>query len=188
MPRSMIAVALVAFLAGTGAFWAAAEYGRERARAVPAALSSGPQTPEAAADDAGPLVGSLLERVYAGFALSDEGEIYDTLADAAHGEALEALYLARAGALASAGLTEADQTVHEIRVIRARPRTVGETVMIDAAWQVVGTVGHGEHVHVRGNTYRAELAIAMVDEAWKMTGFRLVDVDRTGAGELFEAH
>jgi len=78
--------------------------------------------------------------------------------------------------------------VHEIRVIRARPRTVGETVMIDAAWQVVGTVGHGEHVHVRGNTYRAELAIAMVDEAWKMTGFRLVDVDRTGAGELFEAH
>jgi len=190
MSRWMIAAAPLALAAALGAFWAAAEYGRqgERAAAVPPALSLAPQTPEQAVNAAGWLVPALLMRIYEGFALSDEGAIYDTLAEAAHGEALEALYLARASALAQGGLAEPDQKVHEIRMGRIAPRTAGGTVVVEAEWQVVGTVGHGEHVHVRGNTYRAELAIAPVDGEWKVTAFDLVDVDRSGSGELLEAH
>jgi hypothetical protein len=186
----MIAVAPLALAAALGVFWVAAEYGRERERpeAGPPALSLAPQTAEQAVQAAGWLVPALLTRIYDGFALSHEGAIYDTLAEAAHGEALEALYLARASALAQGGLVAADQEVHEIRMGRIAPRTAGGTVVVDAEWQVVGAVGHGEHVHVRGNTYRAELVIARVNGAWKVTAFDLLDVDRSGAGDLLEAH
>ena len=49
---------------------------------------------------------------------------------------------------------------------------------------VLGQVGHDEHTHMRGNAYAAELTIAPVDDAWRLTGFRLTEVDRTGTGTL----
>ena len=39
-------------------------------------------------------------------------------------------------------------------------RDLCETFRLDAEWEVIGTVGHSEHLHVRGNTYRANLTIA----------------------------
>lgn len=181
-----LAAGLVAAL---GLFWFAAEHAPQRGTdATRAAVEATPRTVAEAAAASDRLVPELLLRIYEGFSRTEEAAIYDTLAQAAHGKALESLYLARAGAMADGGLSGTDQTVHEMRMTRIVPRADGETLRVDAEWHVIGTVGHGEHVHVRGNTYRAELAIAKVDGAWRLTGFTLLDVDRSGAGELLETH
>ena len=132
------------------------------------------------------LLPALLLEVYNAFGQVEEAKIYDTLATASHGDALEALYLERAGAMVGGGLTEADQTIHEMQLKGASSRQSGETFRLDATWEVIGTVGHSEHLHVRGNTYQANLTIAPIDGAWKIVDFELTDVDRSAVGELIE--
>jgi hypothetical protein len=144
-----------------------------------------PLTPEAARAEMFLLLPALLTVVYEAFGQTEEAAIYDTLAQAAHGAALESLYLERAGALQGGGLTEADQTIHEMRVLGITTSQRGETFALDAHWQVIGTVGHSEHIHVRGNAYRADLALAPVAGAWKIVDFALREVDRTSAGEQY---
>ena len=133
------------------------------------------------------LTPALLLVVYEAFAETEEAAIYDTLESVTHGDALEFLYLERVGAMAGGGLEEADQTIHEISLLETQVRRDDATLEIDASWQVIGTVGHAEHLHVRGNTYSAELLVAPVDGAWRITGFELLDVNRDAAGETFLA-
>lgn len=170
-------------------FWAAYEYkfGRgsvDEGYTAPGLLKI---TPEAAKDEIFTLLPALLLVVYDAFARTEEADIYDTLAAAANGQALETLYLERAGAMVGGGLTESDQSIHEMRLANVSSRQTGETFRLDAEWEVIGTVGHSEHLHVRGNTYRANLTIEPVEGAWKITDFELIDVDRGTAGEVFEA-
>jgi hypothetical protein len=139
---------------------------------------------EAALDDTLPV---YLLVLYAAFNRPDEASIYDTLASVAHGDALEDVYLARIGAMKGGGLEEADQTIHEIKLLSSSVSGTDGTLVIDASWQVIGTVGHAEHLHVRGNTYSADLTVAPVNGAWKITGFELLDVNRDAAGETFLA-
>lgn len=133
------------------------------------------------------LAPALLLVVYDAFGRTDEEEIYDTLASVAGADALEQLYLERVGAMAGGGLEEADQTIHEIKLLTSTLSTLEGALVIDASWQVIGTVGHAEHLHVRGNTYSADLTISPVDASWKITGFALRDVNRDTAGETFLA-
>jgi formylmethanofuran dehydrogenase subunit A len=100
---------------------------------------------------------------------------------------LEELYLERVGAMKGGGLEEADQTIHEIKLLTSSVSSADNALVIDASWQVIGTVGHAEHLHVRGNTYSADLTVAPVGDAWKITGFELLDVNRDAAGETFLA-
>lgn len=146
-----------------------------------------PMTIEAARADFWRLAPALLLVVYDAFGLVQEDEIYDTLADVTHGDALEYLYLERVGAMAGGGLEEADQTIHEIKLLNTRVERDGANLAIDASWQVIGTVGHAEHLHVRGNTYSADLLVSPVDGAWRITDFTLLDVNRDAAGETFLA-
>lgn len=133
------------------------------------------------------LTPALLLVVYDAFAETEEDAIYDTLASVTHGEALEYLYLERVGAMAGGGLDEADQTIHEIKLLNTKVSRDGASLGIDASWQVIGTVGHAEHMHVRGNTYSADLSVSPVDGAWRITDFELLDVNRDSAGETFVA-
>ncbi|MEL6550263.1 MAG: hypothetical protein AAFQ54_08440 [Pseudomonadota bacterium] len=133
------------------------------------------------------LTPALLLVVYEAFGETQEDAIYDTLADVTHGDALEYLYLERVGAMAGGGLDEADQTIHEIKLLNTQVSRASAALEIDASWQVIGTVGHAEHLHVRGNTYSADLTVAPVDGAWRITDFELLDVDRDAAGETFLA-
>lgn len=133
------------------------------------------------------LTPALLLVVYDAFGQTQEDIIYDTLASVTHGEALEYLYLERVGAMAGGGLEEADQTIHEIKLLNTQVSRKGPSLVIDASWQVIGTVGHAEHLHVRGNTYSADLSVAPVDGAWRITDFELLDVNRDAAGETFLA-
>jgi hypothetical protein len=133
------------------------------------------------------LTPALLLVVYDAFGKTQEDEIYDTLESVTHGDALEYLYLERVGAMAGGGLEEADQTIHEIKLLDTQVQRDGVALLVDASWQVIGTVGHAEHLHVRGNTYSADLTIAPVEGAWRITDFELLDVSRDAAGEMFLA-
>lgn len=133
------------------------------------------------------LTPALLLVVYQAFGATQEDDIYDTLSQVTHADALEYLYLERVGAMAGGGLDEADQTIHEIKLLSAQVENAPAALHIDASWQVIGTVGHAEHLHVRGNTYRATLAVAPVEGAWRITDFELLDVSRDSAGETFLA-
>lgn len=133
------------------------------------------------------LTPALLLVVYEAFGRTQEADIYDTLASVADGAALEQLYLERVGAMRGGGLEEADQTIHEIKLLTSSVSGTAGRMVIDASWQVIGTVGHAEHLHVRGNTYRADLTVAPIGDAWKITRFALLDVSRDDAGETFAA-
>lgn len=145
-----------------------------------------PMTFDQARDEFYRLTPALLLVVYDAFGRVGEEEIYDLLASVADGDALEELYLERIGAMAGGGLEEADQTIHEINLLSSSVVARDGTLVFDASWQVIGTVGHAEHLHVRGNTYRADVTVAPVGAAWKITHFRLLDVIRDAAGETFE--
>ncbi len=128
----------------------------------------------------------MLAVIYRAFSETDEGVIYDSLAEVAAGPALEALYLERLGAMAGGGLDQSDQQLHEMELINLTSQGSGATVRWDAKWRVVGTVGHATHLHVRGNTYAANLTLEPVDGAWRMTAFELTDVDRSDTGTIVE--
>lgn len=146
-----------------------------------------PMTVTEARADFWRLTPALLLVVYEAFAETGEDAIYDTLASVTHGGALEYLYLERVGAMAGGGLDEADQTIHEIKLLTTNVAQEGAVLAIDASWQVIGTVGHAEHLHVRGNTYSADLTVAPVEGAWRITDFTLREVNRDAAGETFLA-
>jgi hypothetical protein len=129
------------------------------------------------------LLPGMLQTVYEAFGETEEAAIYDGLAQVASGAALEQLYLERVGAMAGGGLNP-DQEIHEVALLDMSARPQGDRVQISARWRVLGVVGHAEHMHMRGNAYSAELAMSPVEDAWKLTGFTLRDVDRTGAGTL----
>ncbi|WP_147125344.1 hypothetical protein [Shimia ponticola] len=147
-----------------------------------------PMTLDQAQNDFFRLTPALLLVVYQAFSEVQEDSIYDTLASVTHGDALEYLYLERVGAMAGGGLEEeADQEIHEINLLYTSVMREDTALNIDASWQVIGTVGHAEHLHVRGNTYSAALTVSPIDGAWRITDFNLLDVDRDSAGETFEA-
>jgi hypothetical protein len=129
------------------------------------------------------LLPAMLQTVYEAFGETEEAAIYDGLAQVASGAALEQLYLERVGAMAGGGLNP-DQQIHEVALLDMSARPSGGSVQITARWRVLGVVGHAEHMHMRGNAYSADLAMSPVEDAWKLTGFTLRDVDRTGAGTL----
>lgn len=131
----------------------------------------------------------MLTQVYLAFNETDEAAIYDSLAEVAAGEALEALYLERVGAMAENGLDpsqEADQQIHTMEMLNIRTWRDDQDFTWDARWRVVGTVGHATHMHVRGNIYAAVLNVGPVDGAWRITEFELTDVDRSDAGQIVE--
>lgn len=182
-----IAGGFVVAVAAAGAFYFLATP-EQSANAGPfTAPGLEPLTMEAAQQDFWRLTPALLLVVYEAFGETEEDTIYDTLASVTHGDALEYLYLERVGAMKGGGLDEADQTIHEIKLLNTQVARHDDALAIDASWQVIGTVGHSEHLHVRGNTYSADLTVTPVDGAWRITDFELLDVDRDTAGETFPA-
>lgn len=149
-----------------------------------AALEFGVLSPAAFREESYQIVPEMLAVVYRAFAETQEDEIYDSLAQVSAGDALETLYLERLGAMVGGGLDEADQELHAMELAGLSSRQEGETFRMNVTWRVVGTVGHATHMHVRGNTNAADLTIAPVDGAWRITSFDLTDVDRTDAGMM----
>lgn len=183
---TIVAVVLVAALAaGTAVFWPKGAQISETDTFSAPGLD--PLTVSKAQAEFWRLTPALLLVVYEAFGETQEDAIYDTLASVTHGDALEYLYLERVGAMKGGGLDEVDQTIHEIKLLNTQVAREDTSLVIDASWQVIGTVGHAEHLHVRGNTYSADLTVTPIDGAWRITDFNLRDVNRDTAGETFAA-
>lgn len=137
---------------------------------------------EEARNDVRRLTPALLRVVYNAFSEGQENTIYEQLASVSHGKALEYLYLERASTIAKDGLEGADQSVNEIRLLDADVTKDQSSLVIRASLQVLGTVGHEEHLHVRSNSYCADLRVSSVEGAWKITEFKLLDVYHDAVG------
>ena len=182
IPAVTLVLALALALVAGVLAWSARGGGAGGAYAAPGMAGDVPLPAEGVVREAHLVVPAVLQSVYDAFALEAEEAIYDRLAEVAAGDALETLYLERAGALATGGLP--DQRVHELRLRRWNGVPDGDRARIEATWHVLGEVGHAEHTHLRGNAYSAVLTMEPVGEAWRLTGFELTDVDRTDAGTL----
>ncbi len=183
---TIAALLLVGVVAAAFSFWGpkSAQISEGEAFSAP---GLDPLTIGAAQTEFWRLTPALLLVVYEAFGETEENTIYDILADVTHGDALEYLYLERVGAMKGGGLEEADQTIHEIKLLNTEVSREDNALVLDASWQVIGTVGHAEHMHVRGNTYRADLTVSPVEGAWRITQFELREVNRDAAGETFAA-
>lgn len=131
------------------------------------------------------VVETLLARVYRAFEHNEEAATYDALAEAVSGDTLEALYLQRRSALARAsdgGAAIASVTLERSSLIDAdRARGV---YRIDAAWEVVGIIGHATHQHIRRNAYEAEVTVLAIDGEWRIGGFELSDMRRETSEDI----
>lgn len=182
------AVTAVVVVAGFGvALFSPGSFGQKNKAGAFSAPGLEPMSFSQARENFFSLTPALLLVVYDAFGRTEEDHIYDTLASVADGTALEELYLERVGAMKGGGLEEADQKIHEIKLLSSAVSNSDGALVIDASWQVIGTVGHAEHLHVRGNTYGADLTVAPIGDAWKITDFELLDVNRDAAGETFLA-
>lgn len=187
--KRAVAIGLAALVAvAYGAFVLVSAGPREPGRYAIAGFE--PMTADDMSDNFFLVAPEMLTLVYQAFNETEEAAIYDSLAQVAADDALEALYLERVGAMAGGGLDaseEADQEIHTMEMLRIDTSREGERFVWDARWRVVGTVGHTTHLHVRGNIYAANLTVAPVDGAWRITGFDLTDVDRAEAGQFVAA-
>jgi|AACY02.2.fsa_nt_gi hypothetical protein len=181
--RVALGLALAAALAAGAWLALGGPGGSDRAYAAPGLDEPVPAA--ALSENSFRVIPVLLQQVYTAFGETDEAAIYDGLATVAAEAALETLYLERVGAIADAGL-EPDQQIHEMELLSLTSRPGRGQVDVSATWRVLGTVGHAEHLHVRGNAYSADLVLQPVDAAWRLTGFSLRNVDRTEAGTLTE--
>ncbi|WP_177177779.1 hypothetical protein [Citreimonas salinaria] len=160
---------------GVAALGSVADQGGAYATAAGPALSA-----PALAEDAARVAPDYLAVIYDAFGRTDEGEIYDTLAMVAGGEALVTLYLERMGAMAGVDY-EPDQTVFEMDMLDLDARQFEGGVWMDATWHVMGLVGHEGHRHVRDNTYSARFEMTPESGAWRITRFTLTDAERITA-------
>jgi len=149
-----------------------------------ATVGAGPLSAEEFSNESYAILPEMLAVIYRAFAETEERQIYDSLAEVSADEALETLYLERVGAMAGGGLEASDQQLHAMELLGLSSRRAGDTLEMNVSWRVVGTVGHATHMHVRGNTYGADLVIKPVDGVWRISDFKLTDVDRSDAGVL----
>jgi len=125
------------------------------------------------------LVGNLLHNVYRAFDFRDEGRIYDTLARSVAGDLLEQVYLEtrRGLELQSQGGARAKVKEVALDTLETAPAEHG-AFTARATWQVSGSVGHWGHLHQRRNRYRADLTVAPVDGAWRLTRVEILEEER----------
>lgn len=128
-----------------------------------------------------------LSQVYLAYEQTEEMAIYNELAKVAAGDALTELYLQKRQSIVDNGLDGATQKIHRLDLIDASATRDKAGLQVRARWQVIGTVGHDAHTHVRGNAYSADLAMLPGNGAWRITGFTLRDIDASLAGSLVDS-
>jgi len=125
------------------------------------------------------LVSDLLHNVYRAFDFRGEDQIYDTLEHSVAGDLLARIYLETRKGLELANQGGARAKVKEIELLElsAEPADNGG-IMVDATWNVSGSIGHWGHIHQRRNQYRAELHIAPIEGTWKLLDLQILQEQR----------
>jgi hypothetical protein len=125
------------------------------------------------------LTGSLLHNIYRAFDHRGEEAIYDVLAQSVTGDLLADVYLETRRGLELENQGGAQVKVRDIEMLEARlDSTDGDSMMLEARWNVSGSVGHWGHVHQRSNGYHANLTISEVDGVWKLSLLDILTEER----------
>lgn len=125
------------------------------------------------------LVGGLLHNVYRAFDYRGEETVYDVLARSVTGDLLADVYLETRQGLALANQGGAQVKVkniemQETRLVDSSP----EQFTVEARWNVYGSVGHWGHIHQRTNAYHANITVANIEGAWKLTALDILEEER----------
>jgi hypothetical protein len=125
------------------------------------------------------LVGGLLHNVYRAFDFREEERIYDTLARSVAGDLLEQIYLETRHGLELQSQGGARAKVKEVALESLDTASAEDGAFTArATWQVGGSVGHWGHLHQRRNRYRADLTVAPIDGAWRLTRVEILEEER----------
>jgi hypothetical protein len=132
--------------------------------------------------EAKPVLKQLLWNVYQAFESTQEGQVYDQLADSVSGDLRETLYLQnRQSFLAQDG---AWSKVKEIKIQNViKTGSLNKSHLFDCQWLVVGEVIHWGHQHRRENLYHAEIEISPVDGYWKIYQLKSIGQQRVDEAE-----
>ncbi len=125
------------------------------------------------------LTAGLLHNVYRAFDYRGEEQIYDVLAKSVTGNLLNVVYLETRNGLELANQGGAQVKVKNIEMLEAR--NIGENddgLLVEARWNVAGSVGHWGHIHQRTNAYHARLTLQDIDGAWKLTSLNILEEER----------
>ncbi len=125
------------------------------------------------------LAGGLLHNIYRAFDYRGEEQIYDVLAKSVTGNLLNDVYLETRNGLELANQGGAQVKVKNIEMLEARQ--IGENddgLLVEARWNVAGSVGHWGHIHQRINAYHARLTLRDIDGAWKLTSLDILEEER----------
>lgn len=123
---------------------------------------------------------ALVENVYRAFAHRDQGRIYDALALSVAGGQLAELYLDLRRHLAVQRARGAAARVADVELLAFEPLAPSSDAPLRArcTWEVVAELDHWGHRHRRRDRYRAALAIAPRDGAWKIVEVALEEKER----------
>lgn len=149
-----------------------------------------PDAPERVVSDAelAALFEPLHTNLYRAFGYSEEGSIYDALAQSLAGrELLERVY---AEVYAGLVLAEEGGAVSTVQDVRHVSTSIQERALdadpprfaLRARWQVDGIVRHFGHAHWRTNGYDARYELARTEAGWRIVASEILGSERLAAG------
>ncbi|MEM9511490.1 MAG: oligosaccharide flippase family protein, partial [Cyanobacteria bacterium P01_E01_bin.48] len=126
------------------------------------------------------VLNGLLNNVYRAFEFREESDIYDKLALSVTGDELTDIYLDSRRALEVENQGGARARVEQVDVTRVEGirSTNNGSIVLQAQWQVGGSVSHFGHTHFRHNQYEALIELAIEDDVWKIVDLEVVDEHR----------
>ena len=122
----------------------------------------------------------LHRNIYRAFDHDDEGDIYDALSKSVDGRLLDRIYAEVYEALVMRDQGGALSKVHTVEILKSRivdpPDAAGERprFRIRATWEVLSSLVHEGHEHVRLVEYEGVYAVARQDENWRIVDDKIL--------------
>jgi hypothetical protein len=133
-------------------------------------------------DGARLIMSKVLSDTYQAFNISDEDELYDTLAESVTGNLVDDLYLDNRRRLTAGTRQGTKVTIRSVIILDiGEPTEVvspEEGYSYQCRWAVVARVQHLQHVHHRQQIYNGVLTLQADEGRWKVAGVDLHSEDR----------
>jgi hypothetical protein len=139
---------------------------------------SGQRVPDEA--EAAAIFTDLHRNIYRAFDHDDEGDIYDALSDSVDGRLLDRIYAEVYEALTMRDQGGALSKVHKVDILRSRvldaPDAAGDrpTFRVRATWEVLSSLVHEGHEHVRLVEYEGVYAVAHREDGWRIVDDKIL--------------
>lgn len=126
--------------------------------------------------EAASIVSSLLQNTYRSFDYKEQELVYDKLQTSVEGEVLNEIYLdhIRSMKVQQAGGAQAKVKSITIDSVEVKDEEKGR-IPLQTTWNVMGTVGHWGHQHIRKNRYEALIYIAAIEGMWKVSDLDILE-------------